>query len=130
MLCMPMPTACAAATLLALRSHTISTGPCIPRAPQEDPGYEEAWHIARQGREMRKGKRMSAPCKSCGFWAKGFCDLYHRKQDPNAPVCPYWETRDVKKGSCICGRVTGTDLADKQYHGVSSDLLDNRNYGG
>lgn len=70
-----------------------------------------------------KAKQDIVRCKSCGLWAKGYCDLRHEKRDWEEPACRFWESREAKMTTGVSGGHPGTVSADIQYHGTSEDRI-------
>ena len=62
-------------------------------------------------------------CKSCGLWARGYCDLRHEKRDREGLACRFWESREAKTLTGVSGGHPGTVSADIQYHGSSEDRI-------
>lgn len=70
-----------------------------------------------------KAKQDIVRCKSCGFHAKGYCDLRHDVRDWESPACMFWESRETKDLTGVSGGHPGTVSADIQYHGSSEDRI-------
>ena len=70
-------------------------------------------------------------CGECVFYSKGRCDLERRPAVKGSPACKHIEHKLHKHSSEGCSMTMDCrKICDIDYHGISSDLLDNRNYGG